>query len=406
MQYPERENIRILATFAEALESLGASDAGQQIVQVRDYLGVCTLALRTPLDEHRRARLEAAISGLNLTPVWYDGLPPERVNQPDQFAGPPGTNVDWLHHAARRIFSPQRVEFYDAWLTNVRPPRDDSPFFWDFYKPGAVRALRELYQDLWLTRAELGRLFLYASLLIAGAVAILLILAPLAVARLMAHTRVPSEPGASATGQPEPEAQARAHRNPERQRQDRFPTLAMVLYFAAIGVGFMGIEMALISRAIHWLGDPVIASAVVIGALLVLSGWGSLSSRRVFTRALSVPAALVAVVTALVAGLAFLSYGYSTIAGTASLLIAVVAVPLAFLMGIPMPRGVTALAGRAATLVPWAWGVNGVASVIGTSLAMVIAMSTGYRYALVLSAALYALAAASALGLARARRGA
>lgn len=401
VQYPERENVRILATFAAALESIGITDADRHIVQVRDYLGVCTLALRAPLNDAARARLTAAIDAFNLTPVWYEGLPPERVNRPDQLAGPPGSDVDWLHHAAGEIFSPRREAFYEAWLTNVRPPRDDSPFFWDFYKPGAVAVLRNAYQDLWLTRAELGRLFLYASLVIAGAAAILLILAPLAVTRLVQRRRQPRRIPGSA----DPHAQsgrtvASSEADPSQAAWSRPPTIAMILYFAAIGVGFMGIEMALISRAIHWLGDPVIASALIIGALLVLSGLGSLVSLRAFRRGAWAPATLVATLTMFVAAAAFLAHQYSVLSGVASLAIAVVAIPLALVMGTPLPTGIARLADRAAALVPWAWGVNGVASVIGTSLAMVIAMSLGYRYVFALAAVLYACAALAALRLA------
>jgi predicted membrane-bound spermidine synthase len=380
VQYPERENIRILATFAEALESIGVRDASRHVVQVRDYLGVCTLARRAPVDEALRARLSGAIEAFNLTPVWYDGLPPEHVNQPDQLPGPPGADVDWLHHAAREIFSPRRAVFYRDWLTNVRPPHDDSPFFWDFYKPGAVAVLRRAYRDLWLTRAELGRLFLYASLALAGVAAVALILAPLAIARLVqrsVRTRL--------------------------TRSQRPPSVSAVLYFGAIGLGFMGIEMALISRAIRWLGDPVIASALIIGALLVLSGLGSLISQRVLRRALWVPAVTVALLAGLITTLAILSHQRSTLAGALSLVIAVLAAPLALLMGVPMPRGITRLAERAAALVPWAWGMNGVASVMGTSLALVLAMSYGYRFVFGLAAALYALAALSATQLGRHR---
>jgi hypothetical protein len=356
--------------------------------------------LRSPLNDAARARLTAAIDAFNLTPVWYDGLPPERINQPDQLAGPPGSDVDWLHHAAGEIFSPRREAFYEAWLTNVRPPRDDSPFFWDFYKPGAVAVLRNAYQDLWLTRAELGRLFLYASLVIAGAAAILLILAPLAVARLLQRRSGTGETAGIAKPYRRHErGAASSESDGSRAARSRLPTIAMILYFAAIGVGFMGIEMALISRAIHWLGDPVIASALIIGALLVLSGLGSLVSLRTFRRGAWAPATIVAILTMFVAAAAFLAHQYSAVAGVASAAIAVIAIPLAFVMGTPLPTGIARLADRAAALVPWAWGVNGVASVIGTSLAMVIAMSLGYRYVFALAVALYACAALAAPGL-------
>ena len=50
--------------------------------------------------------------------------------------------------------------------------------------------------------------------------------------------------------------------------------------------------------------------------------------------------------------------------------------PLAFMMGMPMPSGLRILAAQGEDLVPWAWGVNGVASVLGSVLAVVLAGST------------------------------
>lgn len=364
IQQPPRENVRLLATFAEALEALGVREPGRHLVQVRDYLGVCTLALRSPLDAERRARLAETIAELHLTPVWYDGLDPDAVNRPDELPGPPGEHCDWLHWAARQILSDRREEFYRSWLTNVRPARDDQPFFWDFYKPGAVAVLREVYQDLWLTRAELGRLFLYASLVLAGVAAVVLILGPLAAATLL----------------------RRVGRTPEHVRP---PVLATVLYFAAIGAGFMGIEMALISRAIRWLGEPVLASALVIGGLLVLSGVGSLGSGWFFRRRVWPAATSVAALATALTALALAGHCFEQLSGPAAAAMGIVALPLAVLMGAPLPRAVARLAEGAPALVPWAWGVNGVASVVGTSLAMVVAMSVGYRYVFALSASLY-----------------
>ncbi|HUU95828.1 MAG TPA: hypothetical protein VM487_08805 [Phycisphaerae bacterium] len=380
LQTPRRENIRLLATLAEALELIGIEEPAPHIVQVRDYLGACTVALRSPLDDERRAQLRKAIREFNLTPVWYDGLPIQEVNQPDAQEGPPGSDVDWLHHAAREIFSDRREGFYQTWLTNVQPVHDDNPFFWDFYKAGAVAELRRLYKDLWLTRAELGRLFLYASMVIAGAAAVIMILVPLALAGMRARI---------------------ARRREYRRWVQTHPTVWTVVYFGAIGIAFMAIEMALISRAIRSLGDPVIASALVIGGILVVSGLGSLTGRRVLRGRLWQPATVVATLGVVAASVGWSVYGQQLWTTWGPTLLGVLVIPLAYCMGVPMPSGIAALSTRSPSLVPWAWGVNGVASVIGSSLAIVVAMVSGYRYVLALAAGLYALAALAAVALGR-----
>jgi hypothetical protein len=375
VQFPERENIRILATLAESLESIGAAEPAHHIVVVRDFLGVCTMGLRRPLDDQRRARVREVLGDMNLTPVWFNGVLPEEVNRPDALPGPPGTSVDWLHHAASRIFSPARREFLDSWMLGVEPAHDDAPFFWDFYKPGAMGVLREAYGDLWLTRAETGRLFLYASLvitLIAGAV---FVLAPLALMR--------SGPGA-------PRTSARLK-------------LAMVVYFASIGVGFMGIEMALISRAALWLGDPVTASAAVIAGMLVLCGLGSAVYRARSSR-LWRPAMLVLALGLIIAGIAIAGHESGAEGVRIGAAVLILSIPLCLCMGRPMPAAIALLDQRAPALVPWAWGINGVASVAGAPLAIVVAMGLGYRNVLAFSAAMYGLAALAGAAMTGVRR--
>lgn len=382
IQQPPRENIRLFATAVEALEKIGVEDPSRHVIQVRDYLGVCTIATRSSLTAARRETLRTAIREFNLTPVWYAGLPVEEVNQPDALDGPPGTHVDWLHHAAHEILSLRRASFYKSWLLNVRPLHDDNPFFWDFYKPGAVGELKKVYGELWLTRAELGRLFLYVSLFIAAGAAFVLILVPLAIAQLRQHRS-------------EPEAPARA---PETRPADRHlasslgPPLWTIAYFGGIGLGFMGIEMALISRAIRWLGNPVIASALVIGSILLVSGLGSLTASGVLRNKTWLAPAIVAVAAGLVRLAGWNTFDAAFV-GPWLLLLALAA---AYFMGMPMPAGISALNKHSPRLVPWAWGVNGVASVIATSAAIVIAMTTGYRTVVLLAAGAYALAAVAA----------
>jgi hypothetical protein len=154
----------------------------------------------------------------------------------------------------------------------------------------------------------------------------------------------------------------------------------------------MGVEMALISRAIHILGDPVVASAWVIGAILLFSSLGSLSSRRLARHWVGLPATLVMIHALVTYRVAWrpLSEGWLSLDG---LLLLAVAAVTAWFMGMPMPTGLRKLDERAPALVPWAWGINGVASVIATSAAIVLAMQVGYRVVLATAAGLYVPAA-------------
>jgi hypothetical protein len=80
-------------------------------------------------------------------------------------------------------------------------------------------------------------------------------------------------------------------------------------------------------------------------------------------------------------------------AGRVALTLALIA-PLAFLMGMPFPLGLSRLAGEAPAFIPWAWGINGCASVLSALLAALLAVHLGYSVVLLMAAALYGVAVA------------
>ena len=67
--------------------------------------------------------------------------------------------------------------------------------------------------------------------------------------------------------------------------------------------------------------------------------------------------------------------------------------PAGLLMGIPLPAGVRLLARRQPELLPWAWAMNGALSVLGTTLAVFIAMNWGFSVTLLTGGVVYLAAA-------------
>jgi hypothetical protein len=63
--------------------------------------------------------------------------------------------------------------------------------------------------------------------------------------------------------------------------------------------------------------------------------------------------------------------------------------PLAFFMGIPLPSAVKCLHAHSRPLVPWAWGVNGFASVTGAVLGTLLAVSVGFTTLMLIALACY-----------------
>ena len=139
-----------------------------------------------------------------------------------------------------------------------------------------------------------------------------------------------------------------------------------------------------------------------MGGLLFFAGAGSMASpffmrrsgRGLLIGTLSVSLAII-VYTELLPGLFAVASSLSPLPkmGLGLLLLA----PLAFLMGVPFPSGISALQARLPAGVPLAWAVNGFTSVISASGAVLLAMTIGFRSLLLLAALAYIGAGAVAL---------
>jgi hypothetical protein len=166
-----------------------------------------------------------------------------------------------------------------------------------------------------------------------------------------------------------------------------------LIYFVAIGLGYILVEISFIQRFVLFLGHPTYALTVVIFLLLLSSGAGSLAARK-WIQALSlIRVPLAAIVLVLVAYWAVLPWVLNALIGMAFplklLLSAATLVPLGFAMGMPFPTALRALEGSNDAAIEWAWAMNAGASVLGSVLAMVIAIHFGLNITLVTGAACY-----------------
>jgi len=191
-----------------------------------------------------------------------------------------------------------------------------------------------------------------------------------------------------------------------QRRRERTSPLAL-FYFVAVGLGYILVEIAFIQRFVLFLGHPTYALTVVIFLLMLSSGAGSLYSRLWLPRADMAWLPLLLVIAALLADVVFLPSRLAALVGLAFgyrlVISAVLLVPLGFVMGMPFPTGLRALAAAASkefsnetsdNAVEWAWAMNAAASVLGSVLAMVIAIQFGLTITLACGAAAYLLALA------------
>jgi hypothetical protein len=170
-----------------------------------------------------------------------------------------------------------------------------------------------------------------------------------------------------------------------------------VLLFSILGIGFMLTEISLIQRFSLFLGRPVLSMAVLLSSLLGGAGMGSLWSKRLTT-----PTQTTRGIALASLGIALVVLGYAValpqilkqllgLSFTVRIGISVaLLLPLGFCMGIPFPLGIRFMQEiKMASSIPWMWGVNGLGSVLGSTLTIAIAIRLGFTEALIASAALY-----------------
>ena len=158
---------------------------------------------------------------------------------------------------------------------------------------------------------------------------------------------------------------------------------ALLAFFAAIGTGFMLIEVSMLQRLIVFLGHPVYSLSVILFVLLLAGGLGSyLSTRFSDHRLRAAGVQVLLVLTAVLAAAGLVTVPLTTFFGDAEtpVRIAVSGALLAAMgvfMGMAFPMGMRLAMASHRELGPWLWGINGAMSVFASVLAVAIAMALG-----------------------------
>jgi predicted membrane-bound spermidine synthase len=258
---------------------------------------------------------------------------------------------------AKLITAANPAAFYESYSQDIRPTTDDRPFFFHTTK------LRDQFQ------VAFGRTMLFGNGLsalltlmgISLGLVVLFVLGPLVVTG-----------GGASRGWP-----------------------AWLLYFGALGAGFMLIEVAVLQRFVLLLGHPVYSLTVTLFSLLLGTGLGAALSRTipddriVRTTAIALAGIVAAGLLCLIGITPLISWAIPFTRPARIALAVTVIVPLGMLMGIPMPAGIRLLRAQAPEMVTWAWGMNGALSVVGATLAIFIAMNWGFQVTLMASATTY-----------------
>jgi hypothetical protein len=335
------EALRITMLALEALRRRGVEHPERNVVVVlgQDILSPLfgtTLARTRPWTRAELTRLEALANRRGKGVAFAPGGP---------------YRLEWAQLA--KASSPQA--FCSSYRLDVCAPTDDKPFFYQMRRLGALGTQGPGY----LYDGADPFVVLLVTFAILTSLSLALVAAPLFLTA----------------------------------REQR-PPVGSLAFFVAIGLGYLTFEIALIQRFVLFLGFPTYALSVVLFALLLWSGLGSLlagrvhDSRRALTIALTLSCVLIG---ASAFGLlpllaALIDLPFSLRVALTVLLLAPAGIPL----GMAMPLGLGRLAELHPEGVAWAWGVNGVASVVASAGAITVAIVAGFPTATLVALACYA----------------
>lgn len=344
---PPREEFKLVTTMREALARAGAQDPSKHFAIVRGGLWVNIMLKKIPFESGEISRLKDWAGRMRFGFLY---LPDEPQDNPvDRYLRLP----------------PSRAEaFLKDYPYKVSPARDDAPFFFQYYKWGSLFA-RKSYRWVYDQLVPLGMQIAFFSLLQVTLLGILFIAVPLGSLKL---------------------GRRRAWVRP-------------LIYFGALGFGFILIEIVLIQKLNYFLGGAVYALAVTLFALLTFSGLGSY-----FVRKKEVDRFFLIRVIGAVMGLCLIYLvGLNGLLGLLMPLgrtlriaaTAVILAPLGFVMGIPFPSGIRMLKARSLEMiVPWCWGVNSIFTVFGSVFSLIVSLNWGFNLTLLLGIAAYGVALA------------
>ncbi|MEW6215718.1 MAG: hypothetical protein AB1478_11060, partial [Nitrospirota bacterium] len=373
---PPRIELRLMNTIITSMEELGIKDIEKQVVAIRSWGSICILVKKSPFSSNEIKAIKGFSKDRRFDLIHYPGINEEEANIYIRMP----SNEYFI--AFKGILNPEtRESFAQHYIFDIRPVRDDGPFFHYYLKLKNIKEIYKIMGEKWQYFIEEGYI-LPAVFIQVLFLSLVLILLPAFSKR---HGNNPPSPPFTKGGMG---GFVIARSEVTKQSQKFLP------YFAFLGIGFMFVEVSLIQKIILPLENPSYAVATVLTSILISSGIGSLLSYRV--------SGLRSPFITIVLSLLIISYSIllpiiSDIISSHSMLVKIISVffilmPLGLLMGIPFPTGLKILGERGESLIPWAWAINGCLSVLAPILTIMLAMVLGFKIVLWLGALAYLLA--------------
>ena len=360
IKLPPRDTLKLFATAVKALRETGVQDPENYLVMIRSWQSASLLVKKSRFSRAEISRIKEFCRIRLFDLVYYPTMQQHEANRFNILGQP------YFHDAAVSLLSDESDSFIQEYKFNIKPSTDDKPHFSNFFKWQTLPEILQLKGQGGMVLLESGYLILVLTLLQAIGASLILIFLPIIV---------------------------RPYSSTQESAWNRTRIIA---YFFAIGLGFLFLEIAFIQKFILFLGHPLYAAAVVLAIFLVFAGLGSqYGQKRKFHVIWPVTIILGLGIMDMIAAY-FLFDAINWLPKSIKIAIAVLMLgPLAFSMGMPFPLALTRVGAETPDLIPWAWAVNGCASVIAAVLATLLAIHFGFAAVVLTALILYGFAAAA-----------
>ncbi|NQU07549.1 MAG: hypothetical protein HQ583_03225 [Candidatus Abyssubacteria bacterium] len=340
------ESLRVLSNIYSAFEAEGILDFDKSVICISDRLFMTFLVKKGTFTAEEMGKIAR----------FSDELQLEKVYIPDRNSG-----------ALAEIFirTDDKEAFIRKCSRNISPTTDDRPYFFFFSRWLSPFKKDAYYSWKPSTAFEVKPFFIVFQLILSTVLSLVLIVLPLVIF---------------------------ARKGIDYAWFKRF-----FVYFAGLGLGFIGIEIALMQKLTLFLGHPLYSITVTLFSILVFAGLGSLLSASWFRlpdrRVWLVPLGLAVLLGMFIVLSPGLTAYCIRLPLPARIAIAIGCLaPISLLLGVPFAYGIRLLNKLNPSIVPWAWAVNGCCTVIGSILAMVLSMNLGFNAVLIIAVLTYIVA--------------
>ena len=354
IDYPYRNSLKILATFSEVFENRKIKNPEDYIAAIKNWNTITFLIKKDPLTNNEKDSIRSFCNKMKFDVLL---LPDINEDEREKFNKLQDKSLYSMLVAVLQS-KESREKLFNDYPFNINPATDNQPYFSQFLQWKTIPLLADLLGNQSVLYFEVGYLLLYLTFIQIVLLAFLFIVLPLFKLGFKGGSK-----------------------------------LRTLTYFSGLGLGYMFIEIILIQRFTLYFGNVIYAASLVVCLMLVSSGFGSLVSQKITPKPYRIILIVSIIIVSFIIYALFLSGWLRTTIGfslTSKIILSFLWIaPPAFFMGMPFPLGLRKLSASNDLQVPWAWGINGVFSVVSAVLATIIAVELGFVWVMMFAIGAY-----------------